>query len=429
MIVPLREAVPATCGGKAGTLGALLRAGLPVPDGFVVPRSVHRAVPAAAAGTAQDARPGRPPVRPPTAPTGLADALARGLRTLGDPPVAVRSSADDEDTAHASAAGQYDTVLAVEGAERLAQAVRACWASLHGPRAAAYRRGRAGHGADAPGMAVLVQRHLDPQVAGVMLVPGDPDGPTLIEATWGLGTSVVDGTVTPDTYRVAADGSVTCTVADKRTRTDRRDGRLVTSTVADVDRRRPALDDPTATRLAALGRRVAAVLAGPQDVEWAVVDGEAWVLQARPVTADVPAGRPGPVGAPAASRAPAGPPDATRLPDATAGPPTRLVGTPGSAGRATGPARVVRGPADFARTRPGDVLVCPWTDPGWTPLLHVAAAVVTEAGGVLAHAAIVARERGIPAVLGVTDATTALLDGTTVTVDGTAGTVTVQEVQ
>ena len=78
--------------------------------------------------------------------------------------------------------------------------------------------------------------------------------------------------------------------------------------------------------------------------------------------------------------------------------------------------------------RPGDILVCPYTDPAWTPLLRIAAGVVTEIGGVLSHAAIVARELGIPAVLGVPDATTTLHDGSTITVDGAAGTVTTPEI-
>jgi pyruvate,water dikinase len=87
--------------------------------------------------------------------------------------------------------------------------------------------------------------------------------------------------------------------------------------------------------------------------------------------------------------------------------------------------RIVRGPGDFARVRPGDILVCPFTDPAWTPLLRIAAGVVTETGGVLSHAAIVAREFAIPAVLGVSDATGRLRDDAVVTVDGTTGTVTV----
>nr|WP_202893455.1 PEP-utilizing enzyme [Kribbella italica] len=98
-------------------------------------------------------------------------------------------------------------------------------------------------------------------------------------------------------------------------------------------------------------------------------------------------------------------------------------GRPASAGTASGPARIVRGPEDFGRVRRGDVLVCRFTDPTWTPLFGVVAAVVTEVGGQLSHAAIVAREQRIPAVLGVTDATSVLTDGSRTTVDGTAGTV------
>ncbi|TGJ96963.1 hypothetical protein DLJ96_02675, partial [Actinotalea fermentans ATCC 43279 = JCM 9966 = DSM 3133] len=103
-----------------------------------------------------------------------------------------------------------------------------------------------------------------------------------------------------------------------------------------------------------------------------------------------------------------------------------LRGAAGSSGVATGPARIVRGPADFSHVRPGDVLVCPLTDPAWTPLLRVVAGVVTETGGVLSHAAIVARERRIPAVLGVAGATGLIPDGSVVTVDGEAGKITVE---
>ncbi|MDR7380800.1 PEP-utilizing enzyme [Promicromonospora iranensis] len=103
---------------------------------------------------------------------------------------------------------------------------------------------------------------------------------------------------------------------------------------------------------------------------------------------------------------------------------TSIAGTPGSAGRASGPARVVRSPDDFGRVQPGDVLVCRFTEPAWTALFGVVAAVVTETGGVLSHAAIVAREHGVPAVLAVPGAMTTLRDGETVTVDGSAGLVT-----
>lgn len=100
-----------------------------------------------------------------------------------------------------------------------------------------------------------------------------------------------------------------------------------------------------------------------------------------------------------------------------------LRGRGGSAGHASGPARIVAGPSEFAQVRVGDVLVCRTTDPAWTPLFGRVAAVVTETGGMLSHAAIVAREQGIPAVLGVPGATARLTDGTMVDVDGRAGTI------
>ena len=509
MLIPLGEATADRCGGKAGALGTLLRAGLPVPDGVVVPFAVSGGdcrCPPVGWDPSRSGRGGTPGERD-LATARRGSLLVEALGRLGDPAVAVRSSAADEDTAGASAAGQHETALAVRGADQVADAVRACRASAHSARAVAYRGGGA-----APAMAVLVQRLVDADVSGVLFTPAEPDGATVIEASWGLGPSVVGGAVTPDAYTVAADGTVTRVAGDKRTRLDRdgarrhgddapshdlgerlhgdgtrpdrdgagphgngaspdrlgdrphgddasphdlgdrphRDGtrpdhngappdhdhtppgggarpdhghtppgdgtppdhpgdrphgdgtRLVASDVPVADRTRPALTDVAARELAAIGARAAELLGGPQDVEWAIADGDIWLLQSRPVTA-APPPRPAP-----------------ELPR----PPTTLTGTPGSHGTATGPVRVIRGAADFARLRPGDVLVCRYTDPAWTPLLRLAAGVVTEVGGVLSHAAIVAREQRIPAVLGVDGATTGLPDGGTVTVDGDAGTVT-----
>ncbi|RVX41031.1 pyruvate,water dikinase [Nonomuraea polychroma] len=410
MIVPLMEAVADTCGGKAAALGALLRAGLPVPDGFVVPFAAYLAAVreldlGRLAGEPDDLDAARQAIEARPVHATVVDALGRALGELGDPPVAVRSSAANEDTGQASAAGQHESFLAVHGVSEVADAVRACWASLFSPRAVHYRGAAVGD--DRPSddlvMAVIVQRHLDAEVSGVMFTPADPKDATEIEASWGLGPSVVGGTVTPDAYRVAADGAVTRAVADKRTRLDRRGKRLVMSDVPTRARDRPAIDDATATQLAELGKEIAAVFGGPQDIEWAIVDGRTWVLQARPVTA-----------------APPPPPS----PSGASHTPATLTGTPGSRGTVTGTARIVRGPGDFARVHPGDILVCPFTDPAWTPLLRIAAGVVTETGGVLSHAAIVAREHAIPAVLGIPNATTRLHDDTLITIDGTTGTVT-----
>ncbi|MFE5342585.1 PEP/pyruvate-binding domain-containing protein [Isoptericola sp. NPDC056578] len=374
-VVPLDDAAPAH-GGKAAALGVLRRAGLPVPDGFVVPASLDG--------------------------DGLVAAVDGALDTLGrHAPVAVRSSASDEDGARASAAGQYATVLGAVGTDRVVEAVRACRASAAGPRAMAYRSATSGLHTPAD-VSVVVQRLVDARAAGVLFTG---DGRAVVEASWGLGESVVQGAVGPDRWTVADGRVVEHRTGDKRTRVDRaRTGPGAGTTTRDVpasERDRPCLDDDTVLRLAALGQRVTDLRGGPQDVEWAVDDaGTVWLLQARPVTAALPE--------PPAERG--GRADVLR-------------GTGASGGRASGPARVVHGPDGFAAVRPGDVLVCRETDPAWTPLFGVVAAVVTETGGLLSHAAIVARELRLPAVLGVPAATDVLRDAPEVTVDGDAGTV------
>lgn len=387
MIKPLRDAGVQTCGGKAAALAALIRVGLPVPAGFVVPFAAHRI----ARGMA-----GLP------VPRELRQALDSGLAAMGDVPVAVRSSAATEDIAGGSAAGQYESVLGVRGVNAVAEAVRVCWESASSARAADYWRQVTGEVAGiAPDMAVIVQRLVDADVSGVMFTPIHAGDGTRIEAAWGLGPSVVGGTVDPDTYEVASDGGVQCVVARKAVRLDRDGFAIVARAVPEAERTIPSLDDATASALAGLGRRSAAVFGGPQDIEWAIAEGEIWILQSRPITVPLPL-------------------SPSKTPAVDAG---TLVGTPGARGTAAGIARILNGPSDFSRVQPGDIVICPYTDPAWTPLFRIAAAIVTETGGVLSHAAIVAREHGLPAVLGVEQATARIRDGGEIAVDGTAGTV------
>ena len=216
---------------------------------------------------------------------------------------------------------------------------------------------------------------------------------------------MVDGAVTPDTFSVDGQGTVTAAIGEKQTRFVRVGSTMTTARNSADKQKHLSLPERAAARLASLGMDVADLLGGPQDIEWAVVDGEIWLLQARPITAKVPA-------------APA------RQHGFRAS--TVFVGTPGSQGVAVGPARIVQGPDDFGRVEPGDILACPYTDPSWTVLLGIVSGVVTETGGALSHAAIVARERGIPAVLSVADATTVMADGAMFEVNGTDGTVSPQ---
>ncbi|MFI6678952.1 PEP/pyruvate-binding domain-containing protein [Kribbella sp. NPDC050470] len=387
MIVPLTEAAPEQAGGKAAVLGRLLRAGFPVPAGFVVPVEVYRAVTSRLDLPAVLSEHGPAEVRRLVAsqrlPSDVLDEVEAALEGLGSHAFAVRSSASNEDTATASAAGQHDSFLAV-GRAGVAACVSAVWASLWSDRAIAYRS------TGLPEMAVLVQQHVDADVAGVVFT----GTPTVIEASWGLGESVVRGHVTPDTFKTTRSEVLSRRLGTKQTRLD---GRTPTE-VPSADRDRLCLSDSQLLRLTQLAADVADHLGAPQDIEFALSNDQLWLLQSRPITAPLPTS------------------------DHTSEMPG-LRGTGGSAGVASGTARVVRGPADFGRVVPGDILVCRFTDPAWTPLFGVVAGVVTETGGLLSHAAIVAREHRIPAVLGVPHATTTLHDGQPLTLNGTTGTV------
>lgn len=405
MLIDLDQATHATSGGKAAPLAGLLRAGMPVPPGFVVPTCAYEhavgdidVVGAARRGAAVARTLVQQAMLAPTTADEIPAALARIAGPSNGGYVAVRSSATTEDGNGATAAGQHDTVLGVRGTDQVLDAVRRCWASLWSDRAVAYRRRQsAGPGAAPPSIAVVVQRLVETDVAGVMFT-----GPaTHIEASWGLGESVVSGQVTPDNWRVT-DGAVAHrALGSKLTRSDRAGAQVVTGQVPPADRDRLCLTDQDVLGLDCIGHQIQQLLGRPHDVEWAIADGQIWILQARPITADLPA-RP---------MASFGPAQAGAI----------FTGTPAGAGVAEGPVRVVRGPDDFGRVQPGDVLVCQTTDPAWTPLFSIVAAVVTENGGLLSHAAIVAREHGLPAVLAIPDATTALPDGATATVDGSGG--------
>ncbi|WP_436536058.1 PEP/pyruvate-binding domain-containing protein [Actinoplanes sp. HUAS TT8] len=394
MLIDLIDADAATAGGKAAALGRLLRAGLPVPPGFVVPTTVYDQV--AAGLSSGDAGTTRGLLAEAVLPPELPGRIEQELARMGDPPVAVRSSATSEDTADATAAGQHDTFLGVSGTAAVADAVRRCWASVWSDRAVAYRHRAAT--TEPPGVAVLVQELVDAEVAGVLFTGTD----VRVEGSWGLGESVVAGRVTPDSWTVSGDRVVGRMLGGKTTRVDRQDGTVVTREVDPADRERFCLPDEEVLRLAHLGREVARLLQQPQDIEWAYARGRIWLLQARPITSELP-----------------------DLATPADGDTTVLTGTPGSTGVARGPVRVVRGIGDFGRVRSGDILVCRTTDPAWTPLFGVVAAVVTETGGVLSHAAIVAREQGLPAVLAVGEATTTLHEDAMVEVDGSTGRITV----
>src|SRR6266540_6216763 len=245
-------------GRKAATLGALKRAGFPVPEGVVV---TTEALVRTLAAAGLDAGAGPDQVEAVPLPSEVATAVAAVAERLVGGPLAVRSSGVDEDLPGASYAGQYESVLGVPAGD-LAAAVRRCWASAFTPHVAAYRRSR-GAGREVA-MAVLVQPMVAADAAGVAFgadpVSGDRNT-AVVNAVRGLGDRLVAGRVSPDEW-VVRGVAATCRAAPEG-----------------------AIDAGVAARVAALAQRVEARLGAPQDIEWALAAGELVLLQARPVTA------------------------------------------------------------------------------------------------------------------------------------------------
>ena len=275
-------------GGKSAHLGDLLQAGFPVPPGFAVTALAFDRV----------LRPGddRAAIRGREMPAEVASEIAAAYTALGHrvgrdaPPVAVRSSAVAEDGADASFAGVQDTYLWVRGVDEVLHGVQRCWASYFNPEATAYR---AEHTGARAGMSVAVQYMVDARVAGVMFtlnpVSGDPSS-IAIEASYGLGTTVVGGEVTPDSFLVSkvtrelvrsALGAkeIECVAAGS--------GGGTTIEEVDADRRAQMCLSPAEIEsLVDLARRVEAHYGRHQDLEWAIDRrlGEVFLLQSRPET-------------------------------------------------------------------------------------------------------------------------------------------------
>jgi pyruvate,water dikinase len=251
-------------GGKGASLAAMTAAGLPVPPGFVIPSStLERSVVAARLRAAVHAGDHDAAVQLVRAAEPPREAIEKAYEELGGGSVAVRSSACAEDSEAASYAGQQETYLNVTGAAEVCRRVVDCWASFFSERALFYRDQKGS--LEDLGMAVVVQRMVDPDCSGVLFTV-DPvqhrRDRMLIEAIFGLGEQVVSGQVTPDHYVVDRGGAV------KRER-------LVSGGV---------LGEADLRRLAALGRSLEERFGRPQDVEWAIAGGELYLLQSRPVT-------------------------------------------------------------------------------------------------------------------------------------------------
>ena len=342
--------------------------------------------------------------------------------SAADMSFAVRSSATAEDLPDASFAGQQETFLNIVGLENILHAIKEVFASLYNDRAISYRVHKGFVHADVA-LSAGVQRMVrsDKGAAGVMFTLDTESGfrdAVFVTSCYGLGETVVQGAVNPDEFYVhkpmLAAGKhaiVRRNLGSKMIKmtfaAEKAAGRsTITEDVEESLRHRFSIDDAEVMELARYAMIIEAHYGRPMDIEWGRdgVDGKLYILQARPETVQSQAG--------------AGRIEKFRLKQFS-----KVLASGRAIGQkiGIGPVRIVSDPKEMDQVQPGDVLVADMTDPNWEPVMKRASAIVTNRGGRTCHAAIIARELGIPAIVGCGDATHTLTEGETVTVSCTEG--------
>jgi pyruvate,water dikinase len=407
----------ARVGPKAANLAALARAGLPTPGGFCISAAAYwrQVEHLGLAGMVSEYDRAGPPAQrrlaveirlklyqSDLAPDVLAEVLASWWAERK--PAAVRSSALIEDRADANFAGQFESFLGIADDAEFLTALRASWAALWTTNA---RRSMAAHG-QSPGdtaMAVLVQPLVAARVSGGGL-SATADGQMLLSATWGLGSTIAQGEVVPDRIVLSRHGFVRSNEAGRKYHRQTcghvagNAAGTAPQAVPDALVRAPCLKAGEATTLGRLMRKTETVLGMPVEIEWALDETGFKLLQARPLHMQPP-----------------------QVPDEIWLKHPGLNGHPAGIGWGSGRAVVVNCECELARVAPGDILVTRVAGPALSHILPRVGGVVAELGGSTSHLASLARERGIPMVLGVLDATRRIPDGAQVAVDGVAGVV------
>jgi pyruvate,water dikinase len=434
-----------TVGGKNASLGemigSLTRLGVQVPGGFATTAHAYREfleqggldarisselaaldVDDVARLAATGARIRQWILATPFAPalTAAVSAQLQRMSAGGELAVAVRSSATAEDLPEASFAGQQESFLNVRGEAAVLTAMHEVFASLFNDRAISYRVHQGfDHGAVALSAGVQHMVRSDLGASGVMFTL-DPDSGfrdvVFITASWGLGETVVQGAVNPDEFYVYKPALRAGKLAILRRNLGGKAVKMVyapgasaervqTVAVPPADRRRFCLSDADIVTLARQALIIEEHYGRPMDIEWGRdgASGAIFILQARPETVQSRSGR-------------------TIQRYALKGR-SRVLATGRSIGQriGAGAARVIRDASEMARVQNGDVLVADMTDPDWEPVMKRAAAIVTNRGGRTCHAAIIARELGVPAVVGCGDATQRIREGQDVTVSCAEG--------
>jgi pyruvate,water dikinase len=444
----------AQVGGKTASLGELYGAlsgtGVVVPNGFALTAAAYRdaLTEAGASATlhhlldgldkddmaqlAERAKAAREAVYAATGGAALRAQIAEAYRALEleagrDVAVAVRSSATAEDLPTASFAGQHESYLNIRGEEAVVEACRNCFASIFTDRAIIYRLNNGfDHFKVALSVAVMRMVRADMGASGVIFTLDTESGfrdVVFITGAYGLGENVVQGTVDPDefyvhkpTFRQGFRTVLSHTLGRKQMRmvyaAHEAGGGTRNEPTDDIERQRFCISDPDVLALAEHAMKIEehySAHAGhemPMDIEWVKdgIDDRLYIVQARPETV--------------ASRRPAGGFETYAL---TGTGPVLVTGRAVGEKIASGKVHVMANPRELAGFATGDVLVADTTTPDWEPVMKRAAGIVTNRGGRTCHAAIVARELGVPAVVGAEGATEALRPGATVTVSCAGG--------
>jgi len=423
-------------GGKGANLGEMTKAGLPVPQGFIVTADAYfrfvreKKIDAYIAKWTKGLDPEdskklnkialelQKAMKNFALPTELVREIERAYDTMKHGAVAVRSSATAEDLPDASFAGQQATFLNIEGKQALIKAIRECWASLFEARAIYYRTvNNFDH--MKVGIAVPVQKMVQSEVSGIMFTVdpvGEDTGKITIDAGLGLGEAVVSGSITPDHYVV---DKAKMTIVSKEIGPQDwqmirdKDGKNKHVNLTKEQKEGQKLTDEQVIALAKIGKQVEDHYGKPQDTEWAFEGGNFYMVQARPVTTlgEQKNEKKSENGATTVAG------DTIELAKAE----ELLHGAAASVGLKFGPVKVIHKPSEIDKVLAGDVLVTEMTSPDYVPAMRRAAAIVTDTGGRTSHAAIVSRELGIPCVVGTGTATATLKTGQVVTVDGAGG--------
>ncbi len=414
-------------GGKGANLGELVRAGLPVPPGFVVTADLYNEILVKngmdneikdildkvnvddSKALISSSKKIRKLLKNMELPKKIQSEILKNYKKLCSSKssnclVAVRSSATAEDLPGASFAGQQETFLNVNE-DGITNSIKECWSSLYTSRAIFYRE-KKGFKHEDVSIAVVIQRMINADKSGVMFTVHPATGEKeklILESNWGLGESVVSGAVTPDHYVIDKKTGkiITKEIMDKESMIVRSsaDGGTLRQKVPKDRINKQVLKEDEIKKLAEFGKLIENHYEFPQDIEWAIEGDETYLLQSRPITVFYQ--------------------DEKKEKESNKD--VLLKGLAVSPGLGSGKVQIIFSTDELEKVKAGDILVTTMTNPDMVPAMRRSSAIVTEEGGMTCHAAIVSRELGTPCIVGTSDATKVLSNGDEITVDGSRG--------